>query len=65
MTLPFNGEPTEYGFTHEPKNQDETLCGIKAEDFPSLPIACDCGHPECEHPLTCPACKAILMGKVN
>lgn len=55
-------------YSHEPISDTQTLCGITVDEVPvgfNLEMACDCGHPNCEHPLTCPACKALLIGWAN
>ena len=50
--------------------REETLCGLLPAyvvDGRELAIdaACDCGHPECELPPTCPVCIAVAKGQVN
>ena len=55
---------TDLRYTHEPISDTQTLCGIQVDEVPegqALPMA----GREWEHPLTCPACKALLEGKAN
>ena len=51
-------EDTELGLSPLPT----TLCGITPEVQHNVYIACPCGHPECEKPVTCPVCKALADG---
>lgn len=48
------------------RSGEETLCGLTPETHPRVDIACNCGHPQCELPVNCPLCLAILKGsKMN
>ena len=59
----------DYSYRHAiaMENADTTLCGIDADhvDMARFKIACDCGHPKCEKPVTCPVCIELQKGVRN
>lgn len=54
-----------------PQGEGTTLCGIppvvELVDDPDLDlpirVACDCGRPHCQFPVTCPTCLLVAQGK--
>lgn len=53
---------------HELMSDTMTLCGIDVNKVPKgteVHLACQCGHPLCEEPITCPLCKSVVEGRTN
>jgi hypothetical protein len=58
--------PDHYRHWLPSEDADSTLCGIVADvDTNDLLIACDCRKTDCRYPVTCPACLALLNGRVS